>query len=50
MNTINFEYIIAYFQGTQPQNLFNKFEAFALRQQSVFEALVRTGQPFGGKV
>ncbi|WP_162793534.1 hypothetical protein [Runella rosea] len=50
MNTINLEYIIAYFQGVQPKNLFNKFEAFAIRQQAVFEALVRTGQPFGGKV
>ncbi|MCP1382233.1 hypothetical protein [Runella salmonicolor] len=50
MNTINFEYIIAYFQGAQPKNLFKKFEAFAIRQRAVFEALVRTGQPFGGKV
>ncbi len=50
MNTINFEYIIAYFQGIQPKNLFNKFEAFTHRQKAVFEALVRMGQPFGGKM
>ncbi|WP_428661140.1 hypothetical protein [Runella sp.] len=50
MNAINFKYIFAYFQDSQRKSWYRQFEAFTLRKHKVFEALARTGQPFGGKV
>lgn len=50
MNTLNFEFVIAYFKASQRKNFYQPLVDFVLRHGSVFEALARTGQPFGGKV
>lgn len=50
MNAINFEHILAYFEVAQNKNLFRRLVALLLRQQTAFETIVRTGQPFGGRV
>jgi hypothetical protein len=48
MNTINFEHIFAYFQGSPQKSFYRRFTAFAQRHRNAFEALTRVGQPFGG--
>lgn len=50
MNAINFEHILAYFEVAQSKNLFRRLVALFLRQQTAFETIARTGQPFGGRV
>lgn len=50
MNTLNFEHIIGYFHNLKLSSLFRHINTFIVRHPTIFEALTRTGQPFGGKV
>lgn len=50
MNTLNFEHITAYFHNLKLSNSFRYINTFIVRHSTIFEALTRTGQPFGGKV
>ena len=49
MNTLKSEYITANSKVTLSANLTKRFVTFILRHQTAFQAIARTGQPFGGR-
>ncbi|MFN4145610.1 MAG: hypothetical protein ACK4GN_07285 [Runella sp.] len=49
MNSIQFQYILAYFQAYENKQKQKRWKTFWKNQQAL-ESLARAGQPFGGRI